>query len=353
MTYSASRIVVLLICLLWVSVTSAQDSTVISADNLGRLQSDEQIDFEDLAGELNFGWFAANEDASEIVASDQRGTMYIIMSEGLSRSWSYVNDASEQVFSLIAAVFLDGDLYILYQLDAAYYIIEGALLLQQTPVGLWSLPNSQSLVVGTIDNDGVLEFQHYEVRNSGSQFAFVETFDYPSFDSDAPAVRIGRIGFPLVLVSVFSDNRLLVYRYPDAYTEGREREIRLINGPAIVGAVNGTVGSHFAWSDPHSMHLNLLNLATGDNRVVAELEGAYAQFHLLTLDASAVIIVNLNFTPEVFAWESESGRRYDLGPYRRCSRIPDKVALSADGTALIIGCDTGLDIWRIGAKQED
>ena len=128
MTYSASRIVVLLICLLWVSVASAQDSTVISADNLGRLQPDVQIDFEDLAGELEFGWFAANEDASEIVASDQRGTMYTITSEGLSRRWSYVTVASEQVFSLIDAVFLDGDPYILYQLDAAYYISEGALL---------------------------------------------------------------------------------------------------------------------------------------------------------------------------------------------------------------------------------
>ena len=303
MTYSASRIVVLMICLLRLSAASAQDSTVISADNLGRLQSDVQIDFEDLAGELEFGWFAANEDASEIVASDQRGTMYTITSEGLSRRWSYVTDASEQVFSLIDAVFLDGDPYILYQLDAAYYISEGALLLRQTPVGLWSMPNSQSLVVETIDTDGVPEFQHYEIRNSGSHFAFVETFDYPSFDSDMPAVRIGRVAFPLLLVSLFSDNRLLVYRYPDAYTEGREREIRLASGPAVVGAVNGTVGSHFAWSDPHSMQLNLLNLATGDNRVVAELEGAYAQYHLLTLDATAIIIVNLDFQPAVFAWE--------------------------------------------------
>ena len=67
-------------------------------------------------------------------------------------------------------------------------------------------------------------------------------------------------GFHWYSSPVFSDNRLLVYRYPDAYTEGREREIRLANGPAVVGRSEWySPGSHFAWSDPHSMHLNLLN----------------------------------------------------------------------------------------------
>ena len=127
----------------------------------------------------------------------------------------------------------------------------------------------------------------------------------------------------------------------------------LENGPAVFAAVNGAVGSHFAFSDPASDRLNLLNLATAENRVVAKLDGAYSQYHILTSDGSAIILVNLDFDPVIVAWDVATGRRYDLGPYRNCGRIPDKVTLSVDGAALIIGCDKGLDIWRIVEEGEE
>ena len=132
--------------------------------------------------------------------------------------------------------------------------------------------------------------------------------------------------FPLVLYSSLEDGALTVYRYPNSFELRLARAYSLPQGPAVFGAVNGRAGSHLAWSDPASARLNLLNLETGENRAVVEIGGAYAQYLLLTADASAILIVNLEFAPEVFAWDVETGRRMELGPYRSCQRIPDKVS---------------------------
>jgi hypothetical protein len=62
-----------------------------------------------------------------------------------------------------------------------------------------------------------------------------------------------------------------------------------------------------------------------------------------------VIGVNIDLEPIIVAWDVASGERLDLGFYRECSRTPDMVQISEDGTTLAIGCDTGIDIWRVGA----
>ncbi|MFW5691150.1 MAG: hypothetical protein ACOCXZ_01505 [Chloroflexota bacterium] len=53
----------------------------------------------------------------------------------------------------------------------------------------------------------------------------------------------------------------------------------------------------------------------------------------------------------MIAWIVETGERIDLGTYRECSRQPDMVRLSTDGTTLVIGCDTGLDVWRVSQAE--
>jgi hypothetical protein len=81
---------------------------------------------------------------------------------------------------------------------------------------------------------------------------------------------------------------------------------------------------------------------------VAALGGDYVQWFFLTPAADVILAVNRDFDPVVLAWAVDSGRALDLGPYRPCTRPqPDMARLSADGTTLVIGCDTGLDIWRV------
>ena len=64
-------------------------------------------------------------------------------------------------------------------------------------------------------------------------------------------------------------------------------------------------------------------------------------------DVLEALGVNIDLEPVVVAWDVASGKQTQLGTYRECSRTPDMVQVSEDGTTLVIGCDTGLDVWRI------
>ncbi len=327
----------------------AQEHPPISAANLAQLKPDARIDFSDFPGALNIGWFEAQAAAQEFLVFDQTGRIYRVSEAGIVDSWAYLEPGSEQLFSLIDAAYIADEPQLLYVLNGAYFINEQRLPAGVEPIALAS--HGASLVVEAIDADGQTLFMRYALREEGGGWRPVEEFSLPVADPQRPAVRIGRVAFPFMLYSSLTDGGLKIYRYPDAFAAGLESDYHLAGGPAVFGAVNES-GSHFTWSDPASARLNLLDLNTGENRVVAEIGGAYAQYHLLTAEASAILIVNLDFAPEVYAWEVETGARHDLGAYRDCERIPDKVALSGDGSALIIGCDTGLDIWRIAKREE-
>ena len=150
----------------------------------------------------------------------------------------------------------------------------------------------------------------------------------------------------IVLYSALADGVLTCLSLSRFIRREHEARYSLRQGPAVFGAVNAR-GQPLRLERSGFRSPEPARFETGNNRVVADIGGAYAQYHLLTADASAILVVNLDFAPEVFAWDVETGERHDLGEYRECERIPDKVALSADGTALVIGCDTGLDIWRV------
>lgn len=326
---------------------AAQEDEVIRADNLERLRPAARIDFADFPDELQIGWFEANGDASEFIVFDGAGRIYRVRTEGIIDSWTYREDEA-QIFSVLDAVYVDDEPLLLYLLDGAYFLNDRHLRLDSFPVAVYKLEDA--VFVEAITHDGATVFHEVALETEADTISPVKTLNLPGSDSEVLGVLIGRIDFPFVLLSRLADKVLTAYRYPDEFGEEPGREYRLAGGPAVAGAINSG-GSHFAWGDPESARLNLLDLASGENAVVAELGGAYAQYHLLTQDASVILAVNVDFAPETFAWEVETGRRHDLGAYRECTRIPDKVALSEDGRALLIGCDTGLEIWRIYTEE--
>ncbi len=328
------------------ALAAGQDFPPISAANLANLGSHARIDFADFPGELKIGWFEADADASEFIVFDQAGRIYRVSEAGIEDSWAYIEPGGGQLFSLIDAVYVNDEPQLLYVLDGEYFINEQPLPAGYEPVAM--APFIKSLYVEAIDAEGRTVVLPYHKRYGAWELFSV--FLMPASDPQRPAVRIGRVSFPDLIYSALADGELRVFRYP-YFMPSMVRRYSLEQGPAVFGAVNGS-GSHFAWSDPASARLNLLDLGRGENRVVAAIDGAYAQYHLLTADASAILVVNLDFAPDLFAWDVETGERHDLGAYRECERIPDKAALSADGTALIIGCDTGLDIWRVTGSEE-
>ena len=106
--------------------------------------------------------------------------------------------------------------------------------------------------------------------------------------------------------------------------------------------------SALAWRDPDYQELHLLELTTGEDRLVAPLDGAYINYILVTPDADVILGVHVGAEPIVAAWAAATGERFDLGAYRECSRTPDMARLSGNAAVLVIGCDTGVDIWRVG-----
>ena len=348
MTNSPGRLFIIFCALFTCLASVAQDGATISAANLDRLRSVTNIDFAEFPGEWEIGWFEANDDASEYIVFDDAGRIYRLDASGIEESWSYRGDEA-QVFYLIDAVYVNERPFILYLLDDAYFINDRQLRSDGFPVALYKV--NQLLFVEAITNSGATVFHEVSLETETDTISPARTLNLPGSDSDALGMLIGRIDFPHVVLSNLAESRLSLYRYPDAFSAEDGSEFELTDGPAVAGAMNAA-GRHLAWTDPASAQLNLLNLANGENTVVAELGGSYAQYYLLTADASAIFAVNVDFAPVVFAWDVETGRRHDLGEYRECTRIPDKVVLSGDGAALIIGCDTGLDIWRIAEYEE-
>ena len=325
------------------SILSQDTPQVISADNVSRLVSTRQIDFSRLEGNFELGWFAANVDASEILIVDRDMRVYRVSQAGQVRELPLAERSPDDVTAILDALFLYDTPVVLYRHGQNTYINQHQLGQAEDYLALFGVSERREISVEATDADGNTIFLRYQLSSAGDTLTYVGLFAFPSPDQSAPAVRIGRIAFPYLMLSSLNDGGLTVFKYSDS-SAFAEEQYALAGGPAVAGALNG---DHFAWIDPWSERLNLLNLASGENRVVTDLGGSYAQYVLLTRDASAIIAVNLDFEPHVFAWNAETGRRFDLGPYRECERIPDRVSLSEDGASLIIGCDSGLDIWQI------
>ena len=326
----------------------AQDYPAITAENVAKLRPVQRIDFADFPDPPSFGWFEANSEATEFIVIDDGGRIYRVGTSGILESMHYsVSEA--QIFSLIDAAYSENEPYILYLLDGAFYINGQQFLSEYEPLALHAV--SGSLYVEASGPVGTKVFLPLALDAGAGKLVPVASIDFPAVPADAPAVRIGRVDFPHVLISSLADHSLRAYRYPDAFSADGVHTIALTGGPAVAGAIN-LLGTHLGWSDPGSLSLNILDLVSGENRVVDQLDQAYAQFHLLSHDASVILIVNLDFAPAVFAWDAASGAHFELGEYRHCKRIPDKAEISADGAALIIGCDTGLEIWRIAEDKE-
>ncbi len=340
-----------LICQIFLLAFSVagQKYPVIGAENIAGLRPAQYIDFSDISDDLAIGWFEANDDASEFIVFDGGGRVYRVGEAGIIDSVAYRDDEA-QIFSLIDAVYVDERSYALYLLDDAYFINDRQFRTDDFPVAIHRV--DQSLFVEAITDRGATTYHEVALESDGETISAVSIIDLPRSETEYLGILIGRVDFPSVLLSSLADSVLTAYRYPEVFSSESGRVYELDGGPAVAGAINSE-GSHFAWSDPASARLNLLELASGENTVVAELDGAYAQYHLLTADASAILVVNMDFRPAVFAWDVATGERYDLGAYRKCERIPDKVVISGDGKALIIGCDTGLEIWRVAEMKEE
>ncbi len=339
---------ILLLMCSTLSIVAQDKAPVISAQNISRLGPARQIDYADLDGEFEVGWFATDKSASEFVILDRDMRVYRVWDPEAVREIHFMETSPDDVIAVLDAMYLGDIPVVLFRHERHAYINRHQLGQANEYLALFGDSERNEIIVEAIDSEGEPVFLRYQMSSDGEMLTFDSRVAMPTLESNAPAVRVGRVPFPHVILSSLSDGNLTVYRLVNSSGAFAKDQYALVDGPAVAGSLNG---NQFAWIDPRSERLNLLDLSSGENRVVADLGGKYAQYLLLTHDASAIIMVNVDFKPHVYAWVAFSGQRLDLGPYRECGRIPDKVSLSGDGASLIIGCDRGLEIWQIIPAQ--
>jgi WD40 repeat protein len=331
----------------------ASDVVPVSAANINRLQSIAQIDFADLGCDFGTGWFVLNHSGEFIASMDNHQNVYLWNHKGellVSEmpSCEIAQDVSGLAFNS------NNQLFVLRQLDNTLTLSWQHPLddiAHATMIENW---DAQILDVW-VDSASGIWLDVYEddleviinIPNELPEPDQSERLPYaPAQDPDA-IVRIGRIPPPYTVTS----SREGIVKLWNIQTGQVVYEVDNGTGEAAVfGAIN-QAATHFVWRDSRNESLYLLNFETGENRYLANLNGQYAQWYFLSNDASAVIAVNLGFEPNVVVWDIATGEQTVLGEYRQCGRPqPDMARLSADGTTLVIGCDTGLDIWRIVAE---
>ena len=329
---------------------AGDDVAVITAENIRNLNSVMQIDFADSDFEFNTGWFAMTFDGQYYAVRDVENTIHVWDVEGDIVDAFALSDAQ----SLVVAMAFDTDGELLVAMDSdglvvfrqieqaestAYQLFDMNTFVQQ----LWLADDA--LWVEAVDINGVAFVMRYEITVDENGVELVgegEQLEYaPAGDADA-VVRIGRIAPPFV---VTSSQDGVVKRW-DMQTVAVTAEVQAGDEPAVFGQITAD-GSHLTWRDQFSEALYLLDFETGENRLVAPLDGEYVQYFLLPLEADVIIAAHIEDRPEIIAWDVASGERFELGEHRTCNRVPDLIALSMDGTTMVVGCDTGLDIWRV------
>jgi hypothetical protein len=362
---------IVIIAILMIFPSTAQDaSLVITASNIRQLQPVAQIDFADLpeeSGAVQNGWFVVNPQGNQFIVKsrsehllglDQNGTVladYVITTpDGLSAT--VMDAAFDQTGKTALSVHSGGGAFYLatqYSGVASPYIYK--FQSADIPVRLWQNDDKIDFLeimsadpaikpyILKLPVDPLLEMNIQLIEVTLDDLETTEVA--PDSDPDA-YLRIGRIEPPLA-ISVTESGLLKLW---DLETGQLTSTVELGQIPGM-GAINAA-GTSFAWRDSASTNLHLLDFESGIDSVITSLGGTYLPFLLLSANADVMIGVNIGGEPNVVAWDVTTGDRLDLGDYRACNRQPDLVRLSRDGSTLVIGCDAGLEIWRISLNNQ-
>jgi hypothetical protein len=332
------------------SVLAQVEPPVIDAGNVARLHSAQQIDFANLpsgAGEVRSGWFVASGNAQHILVRTTAETLllldhdsqlidsyFILGSDGLPTTVMDAALTDEGTTLIMASLHSNGASYVVGEHVATHDAPSVALIDDaQIPLSVWIGANVWlETLPQTPETPEVVQMY----RNG----EFVSEQINPAENDPDSIIRIGRI-LPPQAVTVTEAGLVKLW---DLETGELVRSAD-VDGLPQFGAVNAS-GTHFGWRGGDSYAINLLNLETGENQVI-DPDAPLVDWLFVGASGDVVLGVGYDGQPRVVAWEVATGEMIDLGEHRACNRPPDTVRLSQDGTTLIIGCDTGLDLWRV------
>lgn len=340
------RFIVYLLMIIGIINVSTADTDLIpiTAENIRDLQSVMQIDFADHP-DIRSGWFVMSPDGQ-----------YVAVRAGLNRMmiWqgtTFIASVTIPTTTIVDAVFIpplsltmldDNGRVIVHSLESGRQDILALNTSHHIVQSVWFNPPTATfwLEALTVPEN---EYTVFSIDFASE----IQTHPYaPATDRNA-LVRIGRIMPPYVVTSS---------------PEGEVKLWHLETGEVLASADVGDLPAVFGqispnarflvWRNPMSEAVNLFNFETGENQRIADLNGAYFQAFFVSDDGDVILAVDENFQPRIVAWITATGERIDLGEFRACSRVPDMIRMSQDFTTLVIGCDTGLDIWRISPESD-
>ena len=310
----------------------------ITSANVSRFQSVSQIDFADY-GEFRTGAFSVspNGQYASVISATGEVFTWNINGEVIDIHTAPMGDPLETAFSSdsshVYSIHSDGENVMVIEvnlMDGTQQIYEYQAAGQ--PQTIW------------VNEDGIW-FEIVTPDNTASivNLTTGESIPYAPADDPEAVVRIGRITPPYAVTSSVAG---LVKRW-NLQTGEVEASAPVTDGPAVFGQISRD-GHYLAWRDPQSNQLHRLDFLTGEDQVIADLNNQYVQGYFISRDGGVILGVDVDFEPIVVTWDVTTGERITLGRYRECSRVPDLIRMSADGSTIVIGCDTGLDFWRIG-----
>lgn len=344
------------------SVVNAR-TEVITASNIASLKSVLTIEFADLQSmHIENGWFALSPDG-EYMATMSRDNQIVVWNASGQVIDSYAIQTEDDLTAtvldaafntehgLLTSAHAAGDaFYVVYRYPEAQFMEYYRFESNDVPLRIWRGEDTLRawLEVAPYDSSKTryvlrlnpLPLDRIRLNEVPNTDELAELPSGPENDPDS-FLRIGRIDPPYA-ITVTQD--FLVKRW--------NLETGEVTASAQVDALPGAGhltpnGRYFVWRDGESQGLHLLDFETGKDQTVAPLAGTYIPFLLLDITGSVIIGVDVGSAPVVTVWDVATGQHRDLDQYRDCNRQPDMARLSLDGTTLVIGCDAGLDIWRV------
>lgn len=347
----------------WITA-QPEAAPVIDANNISQLKPATVIDFGALpaeAGEIVNGRMLVDDDGARMAVVNRDGAVVFLDTAGglIAVAPGPVTDDGLAATFMVGAFDTTGDQFAAVRTGGGAYYVNLYLLDEDgghrdlrirsgdSPVDIWFADAAVWLEVVPLEPGR----ESYLVEIPLEDFVPGEKVDIdpadlmvhafaPMTDKDVVA-RIGRLPAPLTVTSTAEG---VVSRWD--LTEGVRTATAIVSDVPIYGAMTPD-GRYLAWRDPASRALHLLDFETGQDEVVVALNGQYMPFILIGAQADVILGVHLNDHPQVTAWETQTGLQHELGPYRQCQRPPDMVTLTNSGRMLVIGCDTGLEIWQI------
>jgi hypothetical protein len=318
--------------LFWTGVLTSFQPVPIMLETVFFLQPIDELTFTE---EFQQGWFVLNDTGSAAVVLDREGGVWRYDVGGELRLLY-----TEEPLSLAAGLFTGETFHGLHNIGETIRIYRVA-----DEVVVLDIPSdAPALDLWTLDDGS------YTIERLSAPMLVVDPFGELMYEETLllndpeNVVRIGRIPSPYEVTST-EEGLVTLWFWPL-----NQPIVTVDNGtgiPSVFGNINNAA-SHLVWRDNFDTTLYLLDFLTGENRVIAPLNGEYVQWFFLSPNADVILGVNVNFVPNVFVWDVATGERFDLGPYLTCARPqPDRARLSTDGTTLVIGCDAGLQFWRV------